>query len=434
MNSYIIEGGQSLRGEIRISGAKNAALPVLAASMLLEGQYRIENIPVIEDILTLLEIMKSIGAGVELLPGGTVLVDSSTVNTTTAISDQVGRLRGSYYLLGALLGRFGEARLKMPGGCNFGCRPIDLHLKGFSRLGAEVKEEGDIISCKADKLSGKNVFMDVVSVGATINLILAAVRAEGTTVIYNAAKEPHVVDMANFLNSMGASIHGAGTDAIRINGRPVLRKEGSYAIIPDQIEAGTFMAMAALTGGDVRLRNIIPSHLDALVAKMREMGCKIETAEDSLRISLENGFKLKATNFVTAPHPGFPTDMQPQIAVLLTQAEGTGKLIENVWNNRFQYMNDLRSMGASIVTEGRTAFISGISSFVGRRVKAHDLRAGAAMVMAGLIAQGRTEITDVELIERGYEDFIDKMISLGARIERKTSVADAAVSEINHAG
>ena len=433
MNSYILEGGCRLQGEVKISGSKNAALPVLAATVLLDGKYRIENIPLIEDILTLLDILRSLGAGVELLPDGTVIIDSSFVNITTATSDAVSRLRGSYYLLGALLGRFGHASLKMPGGCNFGSRPIDLHLNGFRQLGADIVVEEDVVTCSADRLTGKNVFMDIVSVGATINLILAAVKSKGTTIIYNAAKEPHVVDMANFLNAMGANIHGAGTDIIRIHGRHTLRDSGSYAIIPDQIEAGTYMAMAALTKGDIVLDNVIPSHLEAISAKLREMGVTIEAGEDSVRVLMEPEDKLVSTNFVTSPYPGFPTDMQPQIMVLLTQAEGTGKVTENVWNNRFQYIDDLRSLGAKIVTEGRSAFVAGISNLSADTVRAHDLRAGAAMVMAGLVAGGITEIRNVDLIERGYENFVEKMRSLGAVIEKRPTVVSEDAADVDSA-
>ena len=433
MNSYILEGGCRLQGEVKISGSKYAALPVLAATVLLDGKYRIENIPLIEDIITLLDILRSLGAGVELLPDGTVIIDSSSVNITTATSDAVSRLRGSYYLLGALLGRFGHASLKMPGGCNFGSRPIDLHLNGFRQLGADIVVEEDVVTCSADRLTGKNVFMDIVSVGATINLILAAVKAKGTTIIYNAAKEPHVVDMANFLNAMGGNIHGAGTDIIRIHGRHTLRSSGSYAIIPDQIEAGTYMAMAALTKGDIVLDNVIPSHLEAISAKLREMGVTIEAGEDSVRVLMRPEDKLVSTNFVTSPYPGFPTDMQPQIMVLLTQAEGTGKVTENVWNNRFQYIDDLRSLGAKIVTEGRSAFVAGRSNLSAATVRAHDLRAGAAMVMAGLVAGGITEIRNVDLIERGYENFVEKMRSLGAVIEKRPTVVSEDAADVDSA-
>jgi len=433
VNSYILEGGCRLQGKIKISGSKNAALPILAATVLLDGKYHVENIPLIEDILTLLDILRSLGAGVELLADGTVLIDSTTINVTAATTDAVSKLRGSYYLLGALLGRFGHACLKMPGGCNFGSRPIDMHLNGFRQLGAEIVVDEDVVTCSADRLLGKNIFMDIVSVGATVNLILAAVKARGTTVIYNAAKEPHVVDMANFLNAMGASIHGAGTDIIRINGRHTLRSSGSYAIIPDQIEAGTYMAMTALTRGDAVLENVIPSHLEAISAKLREMGVTIIAGEDSIRVLMEPERKLAATNFVTSPHPGFPTDMQPQIMVLLTQAEGTGKVTENVWNNRFQYIDDLRSLGAKIVTEGRSAFVTGKSDLLASTIRAHDLRAGAAMVMAGLVADGTTEITNVDLIERGYENFVEKMSGLGATIKKQPATVSEDAADISSA-
>ncbi|MGI6089824.1 MAG: UDP-N-acetylglucosamine 1-carboxyvinyltransferase [Saccharofermentanales bacterium] len=419
VSSYLLEGGQRLQGEIRISGSKNAALPVLAATALLEGSYRIENVPLIDDIRTLLDILRSLGAKVEFLPEGTVLIDSSTINNCTAISEQVGKLRGSYYLLGALLGRFGEVQLRLPGGCNFGSRPIDLHLKGLRQLGAEIVEEECIVSCRCNRLTGGNIFLDIVSVGATVNMMLAATRAKGTTTIYNAAREPHIVDLANFLNAMGASIQGAGTDVIRIRGRAVLRPAGSYAIIPDQIEAGTYLAMAALTAGDITLRNVIPSHLDALIAKLREMGVSFEIGEEEVRALRAPDTILTATNFVTAPYPGFPTDLQPQMTVLLTQAAGIGKVTENVWNNRFQYIPDLKQLGARIVAQGRSAFVTGPVQLTGSGVAAHDLRAGASMVMAGLVSSGTTEISHIELIERGYENFVAKMLQLGATIIRR---------------
>jgi len=423
VNSYILEGGQCLRGEVPISGSKNAALPVLAATALLEGQYRIKNVPLIEDTLTLIDILKLLGAGVEILPAGTVVIDSSSINNCTAISEQVGKLRGSYYLLGALLGRFGEVNLRMPGGCNFGSRPIDLHLKGFRQLGAEVVEAEDIVSCRTTGLKSNSIFFDIVSVGATINMILAAVKAEGTTTIYNAAREPHVVDVANFLNAMGASVQGAGTDIIKVHGRDKLNLRGTYAIIPDQIEAGTYIAMAALTGGNIKLHNVIPSHLEALIAKLSEMGVSFAIGEERISVSMKPGQVLRSTNFVTAPYPGFPTDMQPQIMVLLTQADGVGKVTENVWNNRFQYVDDLRKMAARIVTQGRSALVTGGSKLAGTEVQAHDLRAGAAMVMAGLVAEGQTEIQQVELIERGYENFVNKLRDLGVQITRQVDTS-----------
>lgn len=430
MSSYLLEGGQRLEGEIKISGSKNAALPVLAATALLEGCYRIENVPLIDDIRTLLEILRSLGAEVEFLPEGTVLIDSSTINNCIAVSERVGKLRGSYYLLGALLGRFGEVQLRLPGGCDFGKRPIDLHLKGLRQLGAEIVEEDCIVSCRCCELTGGNIFLDIVSVGATVNIMLAAARAKGMTTIYNAAREPHIVDLANFLNAMGARIQGAGTDIIRIRGRAAFRPTGSYSIIPDQIEAGTYLAMAALTAGDISLRNVIPSHLDALIAKLREMGVDFEIGEEEVRAMRAPHTALTATNFVTAPYPGFPTDLQPQMMVLLTQAAGVGKVTENVWNNRFQYIPGLKQLGARIVTQGRSAFVTGPVQFTGSRVAAYDLRAGAAMVMAGLVSSGTTEIANIELIERGYENFVAKMLQLGAKIvKREEPITD--ITEID---
>ena len=417
----MIEGGQPLNGHVRIGGSKNASLAVLSAAMAIDGPCVIENLPAISDIEILLEIFSDIGATVEYLRPGAVRLDARTINTHEVLHDRVTELRGSYYLLGALLGRFGKVALRMPGGCDFGVRPIDLHLKGFQALGAKTEVAHGIVSCQAEELTGGGVFLDTVSVGATVNIMLAAVKAKGKTVIDNAAREPHIVDVANFLNAMGADVRGAGTDVIRINGRPTLPANQQYTVIPDQIEAGTYMMLAPLTGGDITVEGVIPKHMEPLSAKLMEMGVTVEEGEDSIRCYLKEGSKLKATSFKTMPYPGFPTDLQPQATVLLCVAEGTGRMIENVWENRFQYVDALRMMGANIITSGRLAVVQGNSHLTGSRITARDLRAGAAMVMAGLAAKETTEVLDINRIERGYEYFVDKLTRLGAKIERVES-------------
>ncbi len=416
MRSYLIEGGHPLNGHVKIGGSKNASLAVLSAAMAVDGPCVIDNLPAISDIDVLLQIFKDIGATVESLAPGKVRLDARTINTHEALHSRVTELRGSYYLLGALLGRFGRVSLRMPGGCDFGVRPIDLHLKGFQALGAETEVGRGIVTCSSEELTGGGVFLDTVSVGATINIMLAAVKAKGRTVIDNAAREPHVVDVANFLNAMGAEIRGAGTDVIRINGRPTLPANKEYSVIPDQIEAGTYMILAPLTGGDIVVDGVIPKHMEPLTAKLQEMGVTVEEGEDSIRVFLAGGDKLCATSYKTMPYPGFPTDLQPQATVLLCVAEGTGRMIENVWENRFQYVDALRMMGANIITSGRLAVIQGGAHLTGSRVVARDLRAGAAMVMAGLTASGVTEVFDIDRIERGYEHFIEKLTKLGAVI------------------
>ncbi len=418
MRSYIIKGGKALKGQVKIGGSKNASLAVLAAAMAVDGPCVIENLPAISDINVLLQIFEDIGATVERLGPGKVRLDPTRINTHEVLHDRVTQLRGSYYLLGALLGRFGKVALRMPGGCDFGVRPIDLHLKGFHALGAKTDVAHGIVSCQADELVGGGIFLDTVSVGATVNIMLAAVKARGRTVIDNAAREPHIVDVANFLNAMGADIRGAGTDVIRISGRPTLPANQEYAVIPDQIEAGTYMILAPLTRGDITVEGVIPKHMEPLTAKLVEMGVKVEEGEDSIRCYMEGENKLRAASFKTMPYPGFPTDMQPQTTVLLCVAEGTGRMIENVWENRFQYIDALRMMGANIITSGRLAVVQGNSRLTGSRVTARDLRAGAALVMAGLAAQGTTEVLDIDRIERGYEFFVEKLTALGAEIER----------------
>lgn len=418
MSSYIIRGGSRLTGDVYVSGSKNAALGIISAAMLLDGPCKIENIPDIADLNVMVEICKALGAQVKRDTDGSLTLNPCTIMTWEATHDKVRNIRGSYYLLGALLGRMNKASIFMPGGCNFGTRPIDQHMKGFEALGASVTIEYGKINVEAERLHGEHIFLDVVSVGATINIMIAAAKAEGTTVIENAAREPHIVDVANFLNTMGANIRGAGTDVIRITGMPVLKADASYSIIPDQIEAGTYMLAAALTRGDVTVRNIIPKHMEPLTAKMEEMGVSTEVGDDWIRVWLEPGRELQAASFKTMPYPGFPTDLQPQTTVLLSTARGSSKMLENVWENRFQYVDDLKTMGADIMVAGHVAIISGDSQLTGAKIMARDLRAGAAMVLAGLAADGETEVTDINKIERGYENFVDKMRRLGADITR----------------
>lgn len=418
MSSYKIHGAKRLAGKVRISGSKNAALGIIAAAMAVDGPSEIENLPCVSDIEKLLEICRELGAEVKRLDGDRVYIDPRPVQTHDATMDLVRQIRGSYYLLGAFLGRFGEVRLSFPGGCNFGSRPIDLHIKGFQALGADhYSMEHGIIHLKSSRLRGAGIFLDTVSVGATINIMLAAVRAEGTTVIDNAAKEPHIVDVANFLNTMGADVRGAGTDVIKIQGRPVLPAGKSYAIIPDQIEAGTYMMLAPLTHGDITVENVIPKHMEPLTAKLIEMGAEVEEGDDSIRVMMPEDRALQAVSFKTMPYPGYPTDLQPQTTVLLCFSEGTGRVIENVFENRFQYVDDLKRMGANILISGKLAVITGGNDMTGATVSARDLRAGAAMVMAGLAARGTTVVENIQSIERGYENFVEKLRAVGAEIE-----------------
>ena len=416
MTKYIVQGGQPLFGEVRISGAKNAAVAIIPAALLVDGVCRIENIPQISDVTALLKILEQLGAKVRFLNRSDVEIDCRRIATTQVSQELAHKIRASYYLIGALLGRFGEAEVSMPGGCNFGgVRPIDQHVKGFVAMGAEVRE-GDFICAKADggRMKGANIYLDVVSVGATMNIMMAAALAEGTTVIENAAKEPHIVDLANFLNSMGADIKGAGTDTIRIFGVDRLHG-GSYAIIPDQIEAGTYMAAVAACGGQVLVRGIIPKHMDCITAKLQEMGVQVEEQDDTLLV--RHAGRLRRTNVKTLPYPGFPTDMQPQITVALCLAEGTSMVTEGVWDNRYRYVGELTRMGAQIRVEGRSAVVEGVERLNAASVQAYDLRAGAAMVIAALAADGVSEVTNVHYIERGYEDIIGKLRGIGARIE-----------------
>ena len=416
MTKYIVQGGHPLFGEVRISGAKNAAVAIIPAALLVDGVCRIENIPQISDVTALLKILEQLGANVRFLNRSSVEIDCRHISTTQVSQELAHKIRASYYLIGALLGRFGEAEVSMPGGCNFGgVRPIDQHVKGFVAMGAEVRE-GDFICAKAEggRMKGANIYLDVVSVGATMNIMMAAVLAEGTTVIENAAKEPHIVDLANFLNSMGADVKGAGTDTIRIFGVDKLHG-GSYAIIPDQIEAGTYMAAVAACGGQVLVRGIIPKHMDCITAKLQEMGVQVEEQDDTLLVRRSG--KLHRANVKTLPYPGFPTDMQPQITVALCLAEGTSMVTEVVWDNRYRYVGELTRMGAQIRVEGRSTVVEGVEHLNAASVQAYDLRAGAAMVIAALAAEGTSEVSNVHYIERGYEDIIEKLRSIGAQIE-----------------
>ena len=417
MTKYIVQGGTPLFGEVEISGAKNAAVAIIPAALLVDGVCRIENIPQISDVTLCLKILENLGANIRSINRHTVEIDCRDIHSTRTNYDLARRIRASYYLIGALLGRFGQAEVAMPGGCNFGgVRPIDQHVKGFTTLGAKVTVEGGFIRAATEtgRLKGANVYLDVVSVGATMNIMMAAVMAEGITVIESAAKEPHIVDLANFLNSMGANIRGAGTDTIKIHGVERLTG-GSYAIIPDQIEAGTYMAAVAATGGQVLVKNIIPKHMDCITAKLVEMGVEVEENEDTLLVRRSG--KLQRTNVKTLPYPGFPTDMQPQITAVLTLAEGTSLVTESVWSSRYRYVDELKRMGAKIQVDDKTAVVEGVEYLTGAPIQASDLRAGAALVIAALAAKGRSEITQVHYIERGYEDIVSKLQALGADIQ-----------------
>ena len=416
MTKYIVQGGKPLFGEVEISGAKNAAVAIIPAALLVDGVCRIENIPQISDVTLCLKILEDLGAGIRSINRHTVEIDCSRIHSTRTNYDMSRKIRASYYLIGSLLGRFGEAEVAMPGGCNFGgVRPIDQHVKGFAALGAKVSVEGGFIHASVGdrRLKGANIYLDVVSVGATMNIMMAAVMAEGVTVIENAAKEPHIVDLANFLNSMGANIRGAGTDTIKIHGVEHLRG-GSYAIIPEQIEAVTYMAAVAAAGGQVLVKNIIPKHMDCITAKLVEMGVEVEENEDTLLVRRTG--KLQKTNIKTLPYPGFPTDMQPQITTVLSLAEGTSLVTEGVWGSRYRYVDELKRMGANIQVDDKTAVVEGVDHLTGAPIQAYDLRAGAALVIAALAAHGQSEITQVQYIERGYEDIIAKLRGLGADI------------------
>ena len=417
MTKYLIHGGRPLHGTIHISGAKNAAVAIIPAALLVDGVCRIENVPQISDVTLILQILRELGADVRLVNRTTVEVDCSHIRNRQVPYELARKIRASYYLVGALLSRFGWAEVPLPGGCDLGGRPVDQHIKGFVSMGADVEVRNGLIDARVPngaRLSGGQVYLDIVSVGATMNIMLAATLASGMTVIENAAKEPHIVDLANFLNSMGADIRGAGTDVIKIHGVARLRG-GSYSIIPDQIEAGTYMAAVAAAGGDVLIRNVIPKHLDCITAKLVEMGVDVEELDDALRLRREG--PMGRVNVKTMPYPGFPTDMQPQIAAALCVAQGTSVLTEGVWDNRYRYVDEFRRMGARIQVDGKVAVIEGVDHLTGAPVHACDLRAGAAMIIAGLAAQGVTEIDGIHHIERGYETLVEKLANLGADIQ-----------------
>ena len=416
MNKYIIHGGRPLMGEVTISGAKNAAVAIIPAALLVDGVCRIENIPQISDVTLLFSILEELGANVRVLNRHTVEIDSRHVHSTTPSFDLVRRIRASYYLLGALLGRGGRAEVAYPGGCDIGSRPIDQHLKGFAALGAEIEDRGGMVYANADHLLGGDVFFDMVTVGGTINVMLAAARAEGTTVIYNAAKEPHIVDLANFLNSMGARVKGAGTDVIRIRGMQHLH-HCTYTVIPDQIETGTLMIAAAATRGDVTIHGCIPTHMEALTAKLLEMGVRVTENDDSIRVRPQG--EQRAVNVKTQVYPGFPTDLQQPMTALLCMAHGTSTVCETIFEQRFKHLDELRRMGAHIKLVDRTVLIEGVRELYGAPVTVTDLRAGAALVVAGLMAKGVTEIYETSYIDRGYERIEEKLRALGAEIRRE---------------
>ena len=422
MAQYIMNGGSPLVGEVAIGGAKNAALGILAAAIMTDEDVYIDNLPDVKDINVMLEAIKAIGTSVDRLDRHSVKINASSVKDVLVDDEFIRRIRASYYFIGALLGKYKSAEVALPGGCNIGSRPIDLHLKGFKALGAEIEIESGRVKAHAIDLVASDIYLDTVSVGATINIMMAASLAEGKTVIENAAKEPHIVDVANFLNSMGADIKGAGTDVIRIKGVKALH--GSrYSIIPDQIEAGTFMCAAAITKGDITVKNVIPKHMEAISAKLMEMGCEVVEFDDAIRVIAKNN--QKSTNIKTLPYPGFPTDMQPQITTALALASGSSLVVESIFENRFKYVDELARMGTNIKVEGNTAMVIGVSKLTGAALKAPDLRAGAALVLAGLAAEGQTTVDDIKYIKRGYEDFEGKLASLGADIKEVDSEVEA---------
>lgn len=418
VEKFVIHGGNKLHGNISISGAKNAALAIIPAALFSGGICRIENVPEISDVNTMVKILKSLGAVVTIPEKNVLVIDSSNVKPITIPDEMTRKLRASYYLLGVLLGNFGRAAVAMPGGCYFGVRPIDQHIKGFEALGAKVNTDSAIVKAESNgSLYGSSVYFDVVSVGATINVMLASVKATGLTIIENAAREPHIVDLANFLNSMGADVRGAGTEVIKIRG--VKEMHGcTYSIIPDQIEAGTYMAAVAACGGDVTIDNVIPKHLESITNKLEDCGVTVIEGDENVRI-ISDGTGVKPCRVKTSPHPGFPTDMQPQFATLLCTCKGKSTVVEDVWDNRFKYIDQLRRMGADILVNGDTAVISGIYKLRAAPVEADDLRAGAAMVIAGLMAEGTTTVGNIKLIDRGYENLVEKLTAVGAEISRK---------------
>ncbi len=418
LKKLVIRGGNSLHGEVTVGGSKNAAVAILPATLLAEEPCVIENVPNVSDVRIIIEILNKLGAECYWQSEGVLYIDTANVNTYHASYETIRRMRGSYYFIGALLGRFGKAEVALPGGCNFGVRPIDMHLKGFTSLGANIKDEYDMVNACAPKgLKGANIYLDKVSVGATINIMLAASRAEGTTTIENCAREPHVVDVANFLNSMGARVRGAGTDVIKIKGVSQMHGINGYSVIPDQIEAGTYMIAAAATKGDVLVKNVIPRHMESLTAKLEDMNIGVEEGEDTIRIFYKGDFH--GTTVKTLPYPGFPTDLQPQMTVLLALAQGDSTMTESVWNNRFQYIGELRRMGADIKVEGSSAIIEGGKGLKGTSVRCPDLRAGAALVIGALAAEGTSSLYDIKYIDRGYVDIEGKMTALGAVITRE---------------
>jgi len=415
LDKFVITGGKKLSGEVEVSGAKNAAVAIIPATILADGPCRIENIPNISDVTSIIDILYKLGARVKLINKTTLEIDSSNLYAPVVPNELARKMRASSYFLGALIGKYSHAKVAMPGGCDFGVRPIDQHIKGFEALGVNISLEHGMVEASSVQLKGNHIYLDVVSVGATVNIMLAAVMAQGLTIIENSAKEPHIVDLANFLSTMGADIRGAGTDVIKIHG--VERLHGcTYSIIPDQIEAGTFMAAAVATGGEVYIKNVIPKHLEIISAKLEEMGAEIEEYDDSIFVRRTK--PLIRANVKTMPHPGFPTDMQPQIAVLMSIAEGTSIITEGVWDNRFRYVDELKRMGASIQVDGKIAVVEGVGRLMAAPVKATDLRAGAALIIGGLVAHGTTEIEDIQHIERGYENVDEKFRSLGADMQR----------------
>ena len=416
MEKFVVHGPCRLEGEVTISGAKNAAVAILPATLLVKGKCHLENVPDISDIRAYCKILESLGSKIEYISKNEMIIDNSEVSSAIASYDLTSKFRASYYLLGSLIGRFDKVQIGLPGGCKLGARPIDQHIKALKKLGAKViVRNGNVYASKSEPLKGANIFFDVVSVGSTMNAILAATLSEGTTVIENVAKEPHIVDLANFLNSMGAKIKGAGTDTIKITGVKELNQKSSYSIIPDQIETGTFMVAAAATKGDVIINNCIPKHMEPITAKLIEAGATVEESESSIRVKMDK--RPTSISIKTMPYPGFPTDMQPQTSLLLTLGDSTGTIVETIWESRFQYTDELNKMGADITAHGSTAIFKGVEKLYGAPVKAHDLRAGAAMIIAGLVAEGETEISDVHHILRGYENIIDKFSRLGAKIE-----------------
>lgn len=418
MDKFVIKGGTRLKGEVTISGAKNAAVAILPATLLINGVCTINNLPNISDVKIFCEILTKLGAKITWNTPNEITIDTRNIDCTNAPLEMTSKFRASYYLLGALLGRCGCAEVGIPGGCNLGARPIDQHIKGFEALGAKVDVGQGKISAKVKKLVANSIYMDIVSVGATINVMLASVLAEGTTTIDNAAKEPHIVDVANFLNSMGADIRGAGTDVIKINGVKELSKEGTYSVVPDQIETGTFMLAAVASKGDILIKNCIPEHLDCVTAKILEIGGVVEDLGDSIRVACSK--RPNRATVKTLPYPGFPTDLQPQMGVVLSIAEGNSTINESIWDSRFQYTNELNKMGAKITAQGKSAFFEGVKELSGSPVYATDLRAGSALIMAGIIAKGETQVYNIEHIDRGYENIEQKFRNLGANIKRVT--------------